>query len=415
VNGANLLTKRVRTIRIDDYLGSSNMILDTNADIKTLTIENFPAGLAALSVIYSQMNSTILDNSVLYPLSSRLVYSGISAYEAYKNILKSEKAELGITFNGRMLLARAFISACEKLSINYQTVEFGCTMDHYILIENTIIHDIRYRTNSILRQWESSEHSQDEKVRISEEYFALRRYGNSQRFKNFTLNQERNKLPENWNQDKRNFVIFISSLDEIAAIRQEWDEGVFSSQLEGIEFINGVFQNNLDLHFYVRLHPNLLSKNKNLVEHIVEFFKKNIRNNFTLLLPDSKVSSYTLIERCEKIISFGSTTGIEATFYNKPSITLAPFYYQFLDVSYFPKLPQEVINMIEGTLEPKPMEGVFKYAYYLMTHGEKFSYYSKENDIVYFNNKNVILNRILKLEFLYFLARLFNKNMMRLQ
>jgi hypothetical protein len=65
------------------------------------------------------------------------------------------------------------------------------------------------------------------------------------------------------------------------------------------------------------------------------------------------VSTYSLLEVAEKIITVGSTVGVEAVYFKKPSILLGPSSYRFLDVCYVPKNDDELRAMLKDSLEKK--------------------------------------------------------------
>lgn len=412
INGYGLIDKEIRRIYIKNYFRDDNSNIKLNGGIKSLVIENFQIGLAILSTIYTLKKTTIVDEPTLNDWAVKLGSSGRKAYEAFKNILKTEKPELAITFNGRMLLSRAFISACEYMGIDYTTIDYGSSTNHLIEYMNTTPHDIEYVTKNIIDQWNLSTDTVDLKVKLAENYFALRRYGGSARWMSFVRRQIENKLPENWKSENQNIVIFISSLDEVAASRAEWQRGLFNSQQEGLDFIRESFCKTENIHFYIRLHPNLHNKDRNLVEYFIDYFNRNTSGNLSLILPDSDISSYALIESCEKTICFGSTTGVEATFYNKPSITLAPFYYQHLNVSYFPTSKSELIDLILKEIEPKPIHGAHMYAYYFITFGTLFKYFKVAGDDLYFRDKRIHARNRFRLEVLHRLSVLIKHNLL---
>ena len=67
-------------------------------------------------------------------------------------------------------------------------------------------------------------------------------------------------LPDDYNENERNFVIFNSSEDEIVSLGGEWDEdNLFESQVESIRFVLEHLPENT--HLYLRIHPNLKGLN----------------------------------------------------------------------------------------------------------------------------------------------------------
>ena len=81
------------------------------------------------------------------------------------------------------------------------------------------------------------------------------------------------------------------------------------------------------------------------------------------------------MNNCEKIITFGSSTGIESTYWGKISILLGKSFYYNLDVAYKPMSHDETVLMISSDLSRKNRVETLKYGYYFKTFGEKFKFY----------------------------------------
>ena len=88
--------------------------------------------------------------------------------------------------------------------------------------------------------------------------------------------------------------------------------------------------------------------------------------NVTVVPPDSMVSSYTLLFNAEKVVTFGSTIGIEAVYWNKPSVLLRGAYYMKLGGCYVPKTPAEAVELVKAELMPQGSEGAIKYGFWVM-------------------------------------------------
>ena len=68
----------------------------------------------------------------------------------------------------------------------------------------------------------------------------------------YTANQKQDLIPNTWNFDKINVVIFNSSEDEYAAIGGEWDKNkVFDNQIQGIKWKNRRLINSVSILVYL--------------------------------------------------------------------------------------------------------------------------------------------------------------------
>lgn len=87
------------------------------------------------------------------------------------------------------------------------------------------------------------------------------------------------------------------------------------------------------------------------------------------------------MDHAEKIVVFGSSTGVEGTYIKKPIVLLGGSFYYYLDATYNPKSQEEAIHLILSKLEPKPQLGALKFGYYLMnmdSYSKPIAYNAKE-------------------------------------
>ncbi|MEM4235387.1 MAG: hypothetical protein QXU75_09635, partial [Candidatus Methanomethylicaceae archaeon] len=129
--------------------------------------------------------------------------------------------------------------------------------------------------------------------------------------------------------------------------------------------------NQLDhnIHFYVRCHPNMLDSQASIFQ--------SLENDFvTVIKPKDKVSTYTLLQNCAAVLTFGSTVGIEAVYYGVPSILIAgKAMYEKLGGTYQPKSHEELVSMLMSDLLPMDKTPAYKYGYYMKTYGILYKHY----------------------------------------
>src|SRR5690606_23151032 len=95
--------------------------------------------------------------------------------------------------------------------------------------------------------------------------------------------------------------------------------------------------------------------------------------NLHIIPPESPLDSYALMDACEKVVSFSSTMGVEAGYWQTPSILIGHAFYEDLGCCYRPQSHEEVIQLIlEKNLAPKPREGSLKYGHYMISNGYPF-------------------------------------------
>jgi len=100
-----------------------------------------------------------------------------------------------------------------------------------------------------------------------------------------------------------------------------------------------------------------------------------ISSNLTLIEPASPISTYTLLDRVDRVLTFGSTVGVEATFWGKVSILAGRSIYEHLDAVYLARDHDDVMQMLGAEMSPKPIDEAVKYGFYMQTFGIPFKYW----------------------------------------
>ena len=186
------------------------------------------------------------------------------------------------------------------------------------------------------------------------------------------------KLPDGFDKDKTNIAIFNSSEDEMKVIK-DWVFPQYKDQNEALKKIVDNFKGRTDMHLYLRVHPNLINVENSQIEEL----KAISSDNFTIIFPDESVNSYALIHACDKVVSFGSTVGIESSYLNKPSILFGNSFYRGLDCVYEPKTYDELFDLIQrDDLTAKSNFNIFLYPFTVYHRGDKlnnFEFGGKKN------------------------------------
>lgn len=340
------------------------------AELQKLWIDNYDIGF---SIASSLISITRNPNPHLDPqLLERYIVSCAGTYFSIINYLKENPTDLFYTFNGRLSHTKAVLRACNKMGITCLLHERGNTFTHYSLFENTSIHNLSNTTVLIKSTWEEADPFEREE--LARKWFETRIGGKMQNWYSF-LEDQKLELPANWDSNKENIVICNSSEDEYASLGDEWKNPVYDNQLQGIKQILAEGAELKETYFYLRIHPNLA----NVKTPELEELRSLLQQNLTIIPADSKLSTYLLVKHASKVITFGSTIGIEATYLKTPSICLGKSFYYYLDGAYTPKSHKELMQLLgKKHLEPKNVEGAMKFAYYFGTFGIPFEHYRAE-------------------------------------
>lgn len=352
-----------------DYMEIYRMQYCSTKDIKGLEYKNVKIGYAALSDYLSQsrnMFPCIDDDFRSYFNTLLLTAAKIS--ECAIGMINQLKPDIVGVFNSRTVCSRPIVDTCKHHNIQFIAFEAGFDTNNKILRKEFInceVHNIPANTKMINELWDNSKLPIEDRINLASAFFMRKRGNIASADKVYTADQVNGLLPDNWDSSKHNIVIFNSSEDEIAALGEEYDSmNLFSSQYQGIKYIFNQFKNNQDIHFYLRIHPNL--KDIPYAYHKSLYDFDNI-DNVTIIPGSSPISTYALMDNANIIITFGSSTGAEAVFANKPVILLGCCLYRFLDIAYLANSYEELNELISDySLSPKDKLGALKWAYYIM-------------------------------------------------
>jgi hypothetical protein len=294
---------------------------------------------------------------------------GVVAYLSAQNIIREERPDRVYFMNGRWAWTRAIFRACLEAGVDCWAHERGSTGEKYALFRNHLPQDIDRHADLIRDAWHAA--TTQEREQIAEDWFRRRAAGDAMNWLSFVGDQQAGRLPDNWMQDRINFGIFTSSLFEFNGIdsRQRW--AVYPNQLAGIRTIADEVESwGAPYHLYIRIHPNQ-ARNLSEVAPLLDLRRANV----TVIPPDSVVSTYALLTRVATAITFGSTVGVEATFWRTPSILLSTALYQDLGAVYRPLSHDETLAHLARPLAPKPYGAALMFGYYNATFGIAYQRY----------------------------------------
>lgn len=326
---------------------------------------NIGRGVAS-SVISLERNYEILENDRQVQLINVQFKMALNALLNYRKIIEKIEPDEVYLFNGRFAEQFPLVEYCRTKKIQFYTYERGANNKKYQLFKNSLPHSIKTRKQIMHALWKEG----DERInkRIAQEWFEAKRAGKNTDDKNYLGKQKKNKLPKTFNPNQHNIAIFNSSEDEMKAIG-EWENDLYANQNEAIgKIIKSCGDLDPNIHFYLRMHPNLGKVDNQQTKELYSLHA----DNFTLIPPFDPIDSFALVEACNTSITFGSTIGIEASYWGKPSILFGKSFYDDLDCVYVPSSYDELFKLIlERDLQPKSKEHTLKYGYFVNSFGEE--------------------------------------------
>lgn len=339
--------------------------------------EDFEVGAATLSTYISVSRDRDLKN-VSQDYVKELAINALTIYLGLQRFLDNEKIDVVYNFNGRQDYVRAVMRASLSKGIDCYNVErarLGGFVEYY---KNVLPHNIRFKANLVEQCWRMSVLSEGEKMEIGASFFNRQQTGESIIFPSFTKKMKKGEVPDYMSNGKINIVLFNSSDDEFAALGEDYKNSYFKDQNEGLKFLTKLFGERLkDYNLIIRMHPNLTGVTHEFVDIIRNLHQRH--PNIYVVTPESCIDSYALMEQAHKVVSFGSTTGLEAAYRQIPVILLGKGIYYYSNVAYVPDNKDEIENLLISELKPKPLKNTLKFGFYFLEGGRNTKYYFEDN------------------------------------
>lgn len=324
------------------------MDFNTVAELKNILYDNVEIGYGAFSS-YVTASQNVMPNisKELKAYIQHLMRMEIKVYEALKRFVKERGYDLIIFHNGRFAMYRPFLGLARNLHINYIATEHfdsnGVTYknDFY----NDVPHSVEANMQKARELWDKAlPQEREEKGR---NFYEWRKNGvpSGTDKKVYVGNQEKGKLPEGWDDSVENIAIFNSSEDEQCAIDKKIDsQNLFENQYVALKTLFEHYKNDKSKHFYLRIHPRLI-----IVPYKSHTALYDLKyDNVTIFAPESPMSSYTLMDHCDKTIVFNSTMGLEAAYWGKPVIALVRDFASEFNLAYFPETEEKFWELLDN-------------------------------------------------------------------
>jgi len=272
-------------------------------------------------------------------------------------------------FNGRVSHYNVILEFARFYSISFKIFEMFSN-NKFELSEDKALHDSNQYNSKVESNWLDSIETHSEKIKKSKLFFNKNK--NSNENKKVDLKRYFKKhIPYIKISNVELITIFNSSRNEYECV-ENWNKNAFYEDDEDLIFETcQKFINDNSKFFILRVHPNLRYYENSQNRKINELKKlKNIH----VIDGSVKMSSYQLLNISSKVITFGSTIGVESNFYQVPVICIGDSAYKYLNVCYNPISKSDLFKKINSKLNNKPLLGSYKYGYYMKEFGNNFKY-----------------------------------------
>ena len=361
-------------------------------ELKQIEYKNVKIGYAVISsyLTLSRNLNPLFDETFIKYMDECLTLSQ-QYTDVVRQIIVDTKPDVVACFNARHFETRPIIDSSIDLGIPHLSYEitFNENSQPVKTTFHTTPHNVIENTQIINNLWDSDFLPTEEKIKIAQQFFFKRKNSIPSGDKLYVKDQKTGLLPDNFDKSKHNILILNSSEDEFASLGEEFENNTFfPSQLDGIKYFIDKYKSLPDYHFFLRVHPNLKNVKYQYHTKLYELF--NNIDNFTIIPADSPISTYAMIDNCNKVVVFGSTTGPEAAYWGRPVILLSYCIYSLLDICYTPKTFEELDQLVlDKNLPKKDIIGTLKYGYYRLNNEyESYTYFPYQIKRINFFDKH---------------------------
>ena len=346
-------------------------ILSNRWALKGYKIDGIDVGQSAYSSYLGLTRDQDLEGRLSVWTLNRLVATSEQLVYWFYKLLLANPVDHVIIYNGRHNQYRPLLRVAQKRSVPVDVMEFSGTHSRCVYtFRDELPQEIDALNRQIERTWQTYPGNIHEAV---DSYYQIKRAGGIVNDKkSYVLRQKTGALPSSWDASKHNVVIFNSSEDEYTALGGDYDKTLYPNQADAISQICESLHHDVDIIIWLRIHPNLSDVHWTFVRRLYALRSKH--PNVRLISANSSVSSYSLLDASNTVLSFGSTMGVEAVYANKPSILVGRCVYERLGSVYTPTTHEEVIALLrQRDLPCLPSQGASKLALFWTVGGHSLA------------------------------------------
>lgn len=332
--------------------------------LRDFCFDDAPLGELVLSQLVDNVKDTIIPDSVVENEGRRLLQNAVNLYEASLNFIRDREIDEVYAWNGRRPSDGPVLWAAKKMGIDYYAHITGGSRTSLLVLPATKIHD-RKVVSEFRDHLLSKAKVELGAATVSaqgEDYFARNRNGtlDTVGYKHFRTSTH----PSSSESRKTSYVYFSNSPFE-RGFMSDWADGFIDArdQFDLLTKLHSLLPKDARMQFTVRWHPNI----RNAGQGIRTVLTKCVEStpDFYHVMPESNLDSHSLLLEADAVVSNGSTMGIEATLFGKPSILVGVAGYSGTDGVYEVDSVAELSKLLESPLVPKLAEKAREYGWYL--------------------------------------------------
>lgn len=344
----------------------------SRSSIRAMRYCGSPMGSAILQVTPNQQ--TPVTDEYVWPKAwvEAAARSYAWAYDQTLALMQAEGSTAAVVYNGRFLHDRAAAAAADSLGRPVLAYDIGGNDTDFELTSDAM-HDWSALQQRMLRMYE--EWPKEQRDELGSSWFLERANHADPRNRLYVESQEVGKALER-REGGRLVVFFSSSGDEISELDLDWAE-YFHGQPQALMALAEACRARPDYTFVVRSHPHKRMKPARDVQDWLEAVAAAQPDIH--LDPWSSIDSYALMRQADIVVTYGSTTGVEAGFARKPVIVMGPSAYDELGCATRVRTAEELGAALNAQ-EIGTWEGAVAYGLMMRRRGFTYRYVRREGD-----------------------------------
>lgn len=298
---------------------------ESDEELNPFILQELDEAVSSALYTYFRTDKVNFFNKRVVRVRNYLINEGLSSYWATKTLLSTRSFDVVYIPNGRFPVQRLAKRAISAEPTKIFHFEKGATKDHAYLRPYSPHERLRSQED-VPKVIDGLTETQIENIAV--EWLNSRLPSNNSSNQYSTIWKEKFSISNNSEIAEKQIGFFTSSQDEFLHLGPEWQLHKWQSQFEAFDKLITHFEDK-GFKCYVRIHPNLITKNHECFEREVENFRELQKRhpNTRIYWHDDPTNSYSLIEQSEGIVVWDSTIGLEASAKGIPVWNCAASYY----------------------------------------------------------------------------------------
>lgn len=352
----------------------------TRSEVRALTYRGSAMGRAILQVHPDA--KTPFREDFVWPTRwvRRASRSYAWVFDQTLELIRKKGLTTVVVFNGRFLHDNAAAAAAESVGVRVLYGETGGIDTDFDLSSGSTheMDHVQRRMLAMYSTWPDARGGELSKEQIGETWFRNRLSHSDPEVQLFVGGQELGDLGEvaQVSQGERLVVFFSSSGDEIAELELNWRD-FFDSQEGALLALAQACKDLPNTTLVVRTHPHLRIKPADdLARWTAAVEQAGVKLHID---PYSPVDSYSLMRTADVVVTYGSTSGVEAAFLGRPSILMGPSAYNLLGCATSVSSLDELNDAVTKEIDVDP-ELALPYGLFLQRRGFIFKHLERQPD-----------------------------------